>query len=153
MNLTPQKRMAADILKCGENRVYFDPYLEEDISLAITREDIRNLIKQGAIKKKYKKGISNYRKKLLHERKKKGRGRGFGKRKGTKHARTPKKRAWIKKIRPLRRELKKMRDRKLITTADYRKLYRNAKGGMFASVAQLNRYVKEKELIRRGRGR
>ncbi len=45
-----------------------------------------------------------------------------------------------------------MRDRKLITTADYRKLYRNAKGGMFASVAQLNRYVKEKELIRRGRG-
>jgi len=153
MNLTPQKRMAADILKCGENRVYFDPYLEEDISLAITREDIRNLIKQGAIKKKYKKGISNYRKKLQHERKKKGRGRGLGKRKGTKHARTPKKRAWIKKIRPLRRELKKMRDKKLITTADYRKLYRNAKGGMFASVAQLNRYVKEKELIRRGRGR
>ena len=153
MNLKPQKRMAADILKCGENRVYFDPYLEEDISLAITREDMRNLIKQGAIKKKYKKGISNYRKKLQHERKKKGRGRGFGKRKGTKHARNPKKRAWIKKIRPLRRELKKMRDRKLITTADYRKLYRNAKGGMFASVAQLNRYVKEKELIRRGRGR
>ena len=103
MNLTPQKRMAADILKCGENRVYFDPYLEEDISLAITREDIRNLIKQGAIKKKYKKGISNYRKKLQHERKKKGRGRGFGKRKGTKHARTPKNRDWIKKIRPHRR--------------------------------------------------
>ena len=52
MNLKPQKRMSAEILKCGENRVYFDPYLEEDISLAITREDIRNLIKQGAIKKK-----------------------------------------------------------------------------------------------------
>ncbi len=152
MNLKPQKRMAAGILKCGENRVYFDPYLEEDISLAITREDIRNLIKQGAIKKNYKKGISNYRKKVQHARKKKGRGRGIGKRKGTKHARTPKKRAWIKKIRPLRRELKKLRDKKLITTADYRKLYRNAKGGMFASVAQLNRHIKEKELIRRGRG-
>ena len=50
--------MAAEILKCGENRVYFDPYLVEDISLAITREDIRNLIKQGVILKKYKKGIS-----------------------------------------------------------------------------------------------
>ncbi len=153
MNLKPQKRMAADILKCGENRVYFDPYLEEDISLAITREDIRNLIKQGAIKKKYKKGISKYRKNLQHERKKKGRGRGLGKRKGTKHARTPKKRAWIRRIRPLRRELKKLRDRKLITTANYRKLYRNAKGGMFTSVAQLNRYIKEKELIKRGKGR
>ncbi len=153
MNLKPQKRMAAEIFKCGENRVYFDPYLIEDISLAITREDIRNLIKQGVIQKKYKTGISNYRKNLRHERKKKGRARGLGKRKGTKHARTPKKRAWIRRIRPIRRELKKLRDRKLITPANYRKLYRNAKGGMFNSVAQLNRYIKEKDLIRRGRGR
>ena len=145
--------MAADILKCGENRIYFDPYLIEDISLAITREDIRNLIKQGAIQKKYKQGISNYRKNLRHERKKKGRARGLGKRKGTKYARTPKKRAWIRRIRPIRRELKKLRDRKLITPANYRKLYKNAKGGMFNSVAQLNRYIKEKELKRRGRGR
>ncbi|MHA2392433.1 MAG: 50S ribosomal protein L19e [Promethearchaeota archaeon] len=151
MNLKPQKRMAAEILKCGENRVYFDPYLIEDISLAITREDIRNLIKQGVIQKKYKQGISKYRKNLQHERKKKGRGRGLGKRKGTKYARTPKKKAWMKKIRPIRRELKKLRERKLITPTNYRKLYRNAKGGMFASVAQLNRYIKEKDLIRRGR--
>ncbi|MFX1312862.1 MAG: 50S ribosomal protein L19e [Promethearchaeota archaeon] len=151
MNLKPQKRMAAEILKCGENRIYFDPYLIEDISLAITRDDIRNLIKQGVIKKKYKKGISSYRKKILHQRKKKGRARGLGKRKGTKFARTPKKRTWIKRIRPIRRELKKLRDRKLITAATYRKLYKNAKGGMFASVTQLNRFIKEKELIRRGR--
>ncbi|MFX0104532.1 MAG: 50S ribosomal protein L19e [Candidatus Hodarchaeota archaeon] len=151
MNLKPQRRMAAEILKCGENRVYFDPYLIEDVSLAITREDIRNLIKQGAIQKRYKQGISKYRKNLQHQRKKKGRARGLGKRKGTKHARTPKKKAWIRRIRPIRRELKKFRDRKLITAANYRKLYRNAKGGMFTSVAQLNRFIKEKELIKRGR--
>ncbi|MFX1301838.1 MAG: 50S ribosomal protein L19e [Promethearchaeota archaeon] len=151
MNLNPQKRMAAEILKCGKNRVYFDPYLIEDISLAITREDIRNLIKQGAIQKKYKEGISNYRKNIRHQRKKKGKARGLGKRKGKKHARTPRKRAWIQRIRPIRRELKKLRNRKLITAVNYRKLYKNAKGGMFTSVAQLNRYIKEKELIRRGR--
>ena len=151
MNLKPQKRMAAEILKCGENRVYFDPYLIEDISLAITREDIRNLIKQGVIQKKYKKGISKHRKYIRHQRKKKGRARGLGKRKGTKHARAPKKKAWIKRIRPIRRELKKLRDRKLITAANYRKLYMNAKGGMFNSVAQLNRHIKEKELLRKGR--
>lgn len=151
MNLSAQRRMAAEILKCGENRVYLDPYLIEDIKMAITREDIRNLVKEGIIQKKYKKGISNYRKKVQHERKKKGLGRGLGKRKGTKGARTPKKRLWIKKIRPLRRELKKMRDRKLITTTTYRKLYRNAKGGMFNSVSQLNRYINDKELLRRGR--
>jgi large subunit ribosomal protein L19e len=153
LSLNAQKRIAAEILKCGRNRVYFDPYFIEDIKLAITREDIRNLIKEGAIKKNYKKGISKYRKNLRHERKKKGRARGIGKRKGTKHARTPRKAAWIKKIRPLRRELKRMRDRKLINTAIYRKLYKNAKGGMFTSVAQLNRYIKEKDLIRRRRGR
>ena len=151
MNLSAQRRMAAEILKCGENRVYFDPFLIEDIKMAITREDIRNLVKEGIIQKKYKKGISNNRKKKQHERKKKGLGRGFGKRKGTKGARTPKKRLWIKKIRPIRRELKKMRDRKLITPTTYRKLYRNAKGGMFNSVSQLNRYINDKELLRRGR--
>ena len=151
MSLKAQKRMAAEILKCGENRVYFDPYLIDEIKMAITREDIRNLIKEGIIIKKYKHGNSSYRKSLRHERKKKGRARGLGKRKGTKHARLPKKKAWMNRIRPQRRELKKLRDRKSITAATYRKLYKNAKGGMFNSVAQMNRYIKEKEYIRRGR--
>ncbi|MFX0025268.1 MAG: 50S ribosomal protein L19e [Candidatus Hermodarchaeota archaeon] len=151
MSLKPQKRMAAEILKCGENRVYFDPYLIDEIQLAITREDIRSLIKEGIIRKKYNKGISKYRKNLHHQKKRKGRARGLGKRKGTKYARSPKKKAWMKRIRPQRRELKKLRDRKLITAAIYRKLYKNAKGGMFNSVAQMNRYIREKELLRRGR--
>jgi len=151
MSLKAQKRMAAKILKCGENRVYFDPYLIDEIKMAITREDIRNLVKEGIILKKYKKGNSKYRKNLRHERKKKGRARGLGKRKGTKYARLPKKKRWMNRIRPQRRELKKLRDRKSITTATYRKLYKNAKGGMFNSVAQMNRYIKEKDLIRKGR--
>lgn len=151
MNLSAQRRMAADILKCGVNRVYFDPYLGDEIAMAITREDIRNLIKEGIIQKHYKKGTSNYRKKIRHQRKIKGRGRGFGKRKGTKNARFPKKRAWIRRIRPIRSHLKKLRERKMITIATYRKLYKNAKGGMFNSVSQLNRYIKDKELLRRGR--
>ncbi|MBY9019494.1 MAG: 50S ribosomal protein L19e [Candidatus Lokiarchaeota archaeon] len=151
MSLKAQKRMAAEILKCGENRVYFDPYLIDEIKMAITREDIRNLVKEGIILKKYKQGNSKYRKNLLHERKKKGRARGLGKRKGTKHARFPKKKMWMNRIRPQRRELKKLRNRKLITTVTYRKLYKNAKGGMFSSVAQMNRYIKEKDYMRRGR--
>jgi len=122
MSLKAQKRMAAKILKCGENRVYFDPYLIDEIKMAITREDIRNLVKEGIILKKYKKGNSKYRKNVRHERKKKGRARGLGKRKGTKYARLPKKKRWMNRIRPQRRELKKLRDRKLITTATYRKI-------------------------------
>ena len=151
MNLNAQRRMASEVLKCGENRIYFDPYMVDEIAMAITREDIRNLVKEGVIQKKYKKGVSNYRKNVRHERKKKGLARGIGKRKGRKHARSPKKKAWMKRIRPLRRELKKLRERKLITVSTYRKLYKNAKGGMFNSVTQLNRYIKDRELYRRGR--
>ena len=151
MSLKAQRRMAPEILKCGENRVYFDPYLIEEIKMAITRDAIRSLIKDGIIRKNYKKGISNYRKNLLHQRKKRGLARGLGKRKGKKTARTPKKEAWMKRVRAQRRELKKLRDRKLITVANYRKLYKNVKGGMFNNVAQLNRHIKEKGLLKRGR--
>ncbi|TXT67273.1 MAG: 50S ribosomal protein L19e [Promethearchaeota archaeon] len=151
MNVSAQKRMAAEVLNCGENRVYFDPFFIDEIKMAITREDIRNLIKEGIIRKKYEQGNSNYRKKVNHMRKKKGRGRGLGKRKGPKKARTPKKEAWMKRIRPIRRELKKLRDRKIITKSTYRELYRKAKGGMFNNVAHLTRYIKEKDLMRRGR--
>jgi large subunit ribosomal protein L19e len=151
MNLNAQKRMAADILKCGESQVYLDPYLIEDIKLAITRDDIRSLIKEGAIRKKYDKGISKSRKNRRHQRKKKGRARGLGKRKGTKKARSPKKKAWMKRIRPQRKELKKLRDRKLIARSTYRDLYKKSKGGMFDSVRQLHRYIKENDLMRRGR--
>jgi large subunit ribosomal protein L19e len=106
MSLKAQRRIAAEILKCGENRVYFDPYLIEEIKMAITRDDVRSLIKDGIIRKNYKKGISNYRKNLRHQRKKSGLARGLGKRKGKKTARTPKKEAWMRRVRAQRRELK-----------------------------------------------
>ena len=48
-------------------------------------------------------------------------------RKGTKNARFPKKRAWIRRIRPIRSHLKKLRERKMITIATYRKLYKKEK--------------------------
>lgn len=148
MNVTAQRRMAAEILKCGVHRVYFAPDAIDDISMAITREDIRNLIKNGVIGKRYKLGISRSRANALHEKKQMGRARGFGSRKGAQTARTPSKLRWINNIRPLRRELKKMRDLKRIDTAVYRKLYMKAKGGAFNSVATLHRYIEDNKLIR-----
>ncbi|MEJ2250665.1 MAG: 50S ribosomal protein L19e, partial [Candidatus Lokiarchaeota archaeon] len=50
-----------------------------------------------------------------------------------------------------RRELKRLRDRKQITRNVYRSLYKKSKGGMFESVAQLKRYIKENDLLKRGR--
>lgn len=149
MNVTAQKRMAAEILKCGIHRVYFEPEYVDEVIMAITREDIRNLITQGIIQKRQKKGISKFRTNENKQRKKRGRARGYGKRKGVASARNPSKRAWINTIRPLRRELKELRNTGKIEQGVYRKMYLRAKGGSFKSVATLHRYLREHKLIKK----
>ncbi|MHA1776277.1 MAG: 50S ribosomal protein L19e [Promethearchaeia archaeon] len=148
MNVNAQKRLAAEILKCGIHRVYIHPEYIEDVLMAITREDVKNLIKNKIITKRSKIGISRYRAKLNKEKKQKGRSRGLGSRKGNKTARSPKKRNWINRIRPLRRELKKLRDTEQIEVSTYRTLYLKAKGGAFNSVATLHRYIDEHKMWR-----
>ena len=148
MNITAQKRLASEILKCGVHRVYVHPDYIDDVLMAITREDIRNLIKNKIITKRKKKGISRYRTKKAKENKQKGRSRGYGSRKGVKSARSPTKRNWINRIRPLRRELKKLRHTERIEVASYRVLYMKAKGGAFNSVATLHRYIDEHKMWR-----
>jgi len=149
MNVTPQKRMAAEILKCGINRVYIEQDNVDEVIMAITREDVRNLIQQGIIQKRQKLGISKYGTNLRKERKRRGRARGLGKRKGAASARNPTKRAWINSIRPLRRELKQLRNTGKIDRIIYRKLYLRAKGGSFKSVGTLNRYLRENKLMKK----
>jgi len=148
MNISAQKRLAAEILKCGQNRVYIEPEFIDDVLMAITREDIRNLIKNKVISKRKKIGISRVRANVQLKKKQKGRGRGIGSRKGKKTARSPPKRNWINRIRPLRRELKKLRDTKQIDVSVYRQLYLKAKGDAFNSVATLHRYIEENKLKR-----
>ncbi|WP_457558089.1 50S ribosomal protein L19e [Candidatus Harpocratesius sp.] len=148
MNINAQKRLAADILKCGIHRVYIHPEYIEDVLMAITREDIKNLIKNKIIIKRAKKGISRFRAKEKKLKKQKGRARGIGSRKGNKTARSPSKRNWINRIRPLRRELKKLRDTEQIEISTYRELYLKAKGGTFNSVTTLHRYIDEHKMWR-----
>jgi len=144
-----QKRMSAEILKCGINRIYIDPQFVEDVQMAITREDIKNLIKQGIIKKRAENGTSRYRANLRHERKKRGLARGIGKHKGKKSAWTPTKRKWINTIRPLRAALRKHREGETIERSTYRKIYLRAKGGSFKSVATMNRFMAENKLLKK----
>jgi len=47
LKLSFQKRLAADLLKCGVHRVKIDPKKVEEITEAITREDVKRLIKDG----------------------------------------------------------------------------------------------------------
>lgn len=148
MNLKNQKRMAAELLNCGYNRVWIDPTRIEEVSDAITRSDIRVFINAGAIKALQKKGISSGRRKYLAGQKKKGRQRGHGSRKGAKYARTPKKRQWIRRIRPIRRRLKTLRTEGVLDRSMYRKYYRQAKGGMFKSRAHLDTQLRIQGLLK-----
>ena len=129
MDLKNQRRLAAELLKCGENRIWMDPTRMEDVSDAITRADVRRLINDKAIRARQKKGVSRGRARYIQGQKKKGKRRGQGSRKGAKGARTPKKRAWIQTIRPIRAQLKEYRDSGKIDLKTYRKTYRRAKGG------------------------
>lgn len=149
MNLRAQRRIASQILKVGRNRVRISPEREDDVSMAITRNDIRTLIHEKGITARYDRGISRSRARLLHLKKKKGKRQGPGSRKGKKTTFKPKKESWINRIRPQRRYLRRLRARRIITVNTYRKLYRWASSGMFRDVGYLDNFIKEKKLTRR----
>jgi large subunit ribosomal protein L19e len=148
-DLKSQRRLAAQILKAGQNRVWINPEKVDDAEIAITREEIRKLIHEGIIKKLPEKGVSRARARVLHEKKKKGLRSGIGSRTGAAHARISKKEAWMSKIRALRKRLRVLKVRKVIAESSYRELYRMASSGRFESVGDLERYLKAHELWRK----
>jgi len=147
-DLRNQKRMAAELLKCGQNRVWMDHDRLDEIAKAVTKEDIRVLIKGKAIKASQIKGISSGRRKYAANQKAKGRRRGHGSRKGAKYARLPKKDRWIYTIRPIRTYLRSLRDEKKITPSVYRRYYQKAKGGEFRNKHHLQTHLLSDGIIK-----
>jgi large subunit ribosomal protein L19e len=148
--LLSQKRLAADILKVGESRVWMDPKSLDDISEAVTRDDIRKLIKRNVIQKKPSKGNSRARIRKAEAQRKKGRRKGQGSRKGTRNAREPRKTRWVKTVRAMRNVLKELRDSNKISRKDYRAYYKRIKGGTFRSKGDLLLHMKEAGVLREG---
>jgi large subunit ribosomal protein L19e len=144
MDLKNQRRMAADIMDVGKDRVWIDPDNQEKVDEAITRQDIRNLIEGGTIQKKDVKGTSKGRAREKKNQKQKGRRKGQGRRQGKKTARKSSKDKWMENIRAIRKELKEMRDEEEITQEQYRSLYDRAKGGFFRDTKHLKNYVENK---------
>ena len=141
MNLRVQKRIASELMKCGVNRVRFDPEHLDNISRAITREDMRKLIKKGFVKKKKIQGISRGRTRKIEAQKKKGRRKGPGRRQGTSNARLSKKERWMIKIRAQRKFLNVLKEAGDISRSLYRQLYLKAKGGIFRSKAHIKTFI------------
>lgn len=140
-DLRNQRRMSASILKCGVHRVWMDTDRAEEIAKAVTRDDIKLLIKGKAIIAQQKQGISTARKTYVKNQKAKGRRSGQGSRKGAKYARLPRKKRWINTIRPIRTYLRELRESNTITPSVYRLYYRRAKGGQFHSKRHLHSHL------------
>ena len=113
MELKIQKRLAAQVLKCSPKRIRLDTERLEEIKEAITKADIRSLINTKAIVKVQKKGVSRFKAKIRHLKKKEGRYKGFGSRKGRNTARLPPKRRWMNAVRLQRGLLKMLKDKKM----------------------------------------
>ncbi len=123
MSVKFTKRVAAELMGRGVNAIRMNPNNMEDINKAITRDDVRKLIKDGAVialKPKHE-----LYPRVVEEKRK----RGKGKRKGSANAR--KGRTWEKKVRSQRLVLRRLKDIKKIDNVVFKRYYLLIKGNAF----------------------
>lgn len=144
MRFDHQRRLASELLACGVNRVRIstDPAEQENIFDAITREQVRELIRRNVITARPEKGVSRARARVRAAQRKKGRRRGRGSRRGGWNARTPRKATWMGLVRRLRAHLRELKAQGRIDVHTYRRFYLQAKGGMFKSRAHLDQQLR-----------
>lgn len=143
MDESKAKSMAAEMLKVGKTKIWVNPDEKNRIKEAMTKDDLRNLIKEGIVKKRKDSFQSKARARELKEKKSKGRKRGPGKKTGKKTARSDKKEKWIKNVRAQRKELKRMKDEGVELKKPARKIYAMIKGGFFKGKKYLQTMVEE----------
>jgi large subunit ribosomal protein L19e len=151
MKLKMQKRIAGSLSGVSPKRIKFNEENLSEIKEAITKRDIRALIKDKKIivKQKESSSRSRSRKRLIQKRK--GRQQGIGSRKGKRTARLPRKEEWIHKIRVQRMFLKNLKLKNFIDSKIYRQLYKQAKSGFFRSKNHLKTYILERNLMKNGK--
>ena len=145
MKAEKAKLIASRLLKVGKNKIWINPEEADSVKEAITKDDIRELIKSGVIKRLKESEQSRGRARKVEKQKKKGRRKGHGSRKGTAKVRMDRKKNWINRVRAQRALLKELKEKnpEQVKKLGYSKLYRMIKGGFFRSKAQLERFVME----------
>jgi large subunit ribosomal protein L19e len=142
VNIAKKRELVARILGVGANRVRFEPDRLEDVADSITRENIRSLVKSGAIWTVQPVGTSRGR--AIEKRSVwKVHGKGPGSKKGKRTARVGKKEVYVVRTRSMRYHLKVLKDRKEIPNEIYWHLYKQVNGGHVRSLAHLRELVKE----------
>ncbi len=150
MKLKTQVRIAASLYDVGKKRIWIDPEKSTEVKEAITKKDIRGLVKKGIVKVLPARGISTFRINKKRAQKRKGRQKNIGSRKGASGARLGRKRTWVLKIRLQKSFLKQLRDTNTLLKRDYRILYKKAKGGFFRSIRHIKLFIDEHKLTQNG---
>ena len=146
MSLVYQKKLAAKLLKTGKSKVWIDPENIDDVSIVVTKNDMRKLIARGTVRAKPKLGISSGRSQTVRLKKQRGLRSGPGSKKG---GISLDEERWMRKVRAQRNFVKLLRRRRIVTPTVSRQLYLKVKGNAFENIAQIKKYVKEHELARR----
>ncbi|MGC8547756.1 MAG: 50S ribosomal protein L19e [Candidatus Micrarchaeia archaeon] len=123
------KRVAGELLHRGENAIKIKESARSDAEKALTKDDVRKLIKDGSVYAELPKHNLSLHGKLLRQKRAKGRKRGYGKRKGTAKARAGK--VWERKVRSQRLLLKRLKEIGKINTKTFDKFYASIKGNAF----------------------
>lgn len=130
MNLRSKKELAAKALKVGKGRIVFVRERLEDIKEAITKQDIRDLKQEGAIKVK---NISGRKK---NTKKKARRSTGNVRKKVN-----TRKRDYVIMTRKLRSYVAEMKKQGRLSTEEVKELRKKIRNKMFRSKAHLREHI------------
>jgi large subunit ribosomal protein L19e len=148
MKLDKLKTFSGKILKKSKHKLVIDEKSYADnkefVDKAITRQDVRDIISKGVIKKKPDTGQSRGRARTLLIKKKLKRKRGEGRRKGTPNARQ-KVNLYNQRVRALRKRLSELRKEDKLNGKSYSKIYLMVKGNYFRGKKHLEEYINSGE--------
>lgn len=134
MNFRKKKELASRTLKVGKGRIVFLKERKEEINQALTKQDIRDLYKEGAIIVKNVKGRKTKTKRKTRKR--------VGK---IKKRVKQRKREYITITRKLRGYVKSLKQRGEISNDDFYKIRKKIRNREFKSLAQLKEQIKERK--------
>lgn len=133
------RRIASRLLAVGESRIKILD--QEKAFKAITSDDVRDLVRQGALVVLPKKTNSRGKARFKQSRKVRGRRRGQGSTRGAYYAVHDRKTRWIQQVRSQRAFLSSVKSK--LKPGAYAELYRKVKGNAFRSKKILKQHMDE----------
>ncbi|MFH0737990.1 MAG: 50S ribosomal protein L19e [Candidatus Micrarchaeota archaeon] len=135
MTIATVRRLAADLMNVGQNKIKIDPDGLKEAEGALTRTDVKGLIDKGIIKKQKPQGRASTARKQR---------RGRGRRKGTP---LDHKTVWMEKVRAQRRFLAMLLGSGAMKKDAKRDIYGKIKSGIFRNKRAMLLYLKENKLV------